>query len=317
MQSQELPVEVKVETEPKPRKRSRWRLRVLLAFGVFAFALYVISQLEPDQAKRCGPIIESAYLVFHPPIEVPLSEAGKQFIDEIAAMGGTAGRIEPQRRFFGLMRAHESFVVGFSDVKFDDAALERLATNHGDHIAALNLMDTGVTDDGLKHLKRFGNLNSLFLASSSPRWVNGKRLTPITDAGMANLDLPTVVNLSLDGLPITDAGLELLPYMPSLRSLQMTGTQIKGPGLSRLAALRNLQTLLLNGGAVTDEGLAHLAGAKSLMILSLDGMPLSGAGLKHVITLPRLGYVAIRGCQVPYEDVEEIRAKLPSLRIER
>jgi hypothetical protein len=97
----------------------------------------------------------------------------------------------------------------------------------------------------------------------------------------------------------------------------MTGTQIKGPGLSRLAALRNLQTLLLNGGAITDEGLAHLAGAKSLMMLSLDGMPLSGAGLKHVITLPRLGYVAIRGCQVPYEDVEEIRAKLPSLRIER
>jgi hypothetical protein len=219
MQSQELPVEVKVEIEPKPRKRSRWRLRVLLAFGVFAFALYVISQLEPDQAKRCGPIIESAYLVFHPPIEVPLSEEGKQFIDEIAAMGGSAGRIEPQRRFFGLMRANESFVVGFSDVKFDDAALERLATNHGDHIAALNLMDTGVTDDGLKHLKRFGNLNSLFLASSSPRWANGKRLTPITDAGMANLDLPNVVNLSLDGLPITDAGLELLPYMPSLRSL--------------------------------------------------------------------------------------------------
>ena len=317
MQSQELPVEVKVETEPKPRKRSRWRLRVLLAFGVFVFALYVISQLEPDQAKKCGPFIESVYLVFNPPIEVPLSEAGKQFIDEIAAMGGNAGRIEPQRRFFGLMRANESFVVGFSSTKFDDAALAWLAANHGDRIGALHLFNTGVTDDGLKHLKRFQNLNSLSLASPGPMWVNGKRLTPITDSGMANLDVPTVVNLNLDGLPITDAGLKSLPEIPSLRSLQVTGTKIEGPGLSRLRALRNLQILILNGSAVTDEGLAHLAGAKSLTMLSLDGMPLSAAGLKHIITLPSLGYLSIRGCQVPYEDVEDIKVKFPSLRIER
>ena len=32
-----------------------------------------------------------------------------------------------------------------------------------------------------------------------------------------NLDLRNVVNLSLDGLPITDAGLESLPDMPSLK----------------------------------------------------------------------------------------------------
>jgi hypothetical protein len=315
MESQELAVEVKVES--KPRRRSRWRLRILLAFSVLVAAVYMISRLEPDQAKKFGPFIESVYLIFNPPIEVELSEAGKQFIAEITAMGGQAGRIQPDRRFFGLMRAHESFVVGFSDANFDDAALARLAKNHGDRIGALHLMNTSVTDDGLRQLKQFGNLQSFNLMSPGPVWLNGKRLTPITDAGMAHLDLRSVVNLSLDGLPITDAGLKSLPDLPSLRMLQLTGTKIEGPGLSRLAAFRNLESLLLNGSAVTDDGLSHLAGAKSLVVLRLDGMPLSGAGLKHVITLPRLRCLSIRGCQVPSEDVAQIFSKAPSLRIER
>lgn len=313
MESQALPVDV----EPKLRRRPRWRLRILLALGVLVFIPYVISQLEPDQAKRYGSFVESVYQVFHPPIEVELSEAGKQFIAEIQLMGGGAGRIEPQRRFFGLMRADESFVVNFSNVRFDNTALASLAANYGDRIGALHLWNTGVTDDGLKHLKQFRNLTSLSLASPGPMFVNGTRVIPITDAGMANLDLKYVVNLNLDGLPITDAGLKSLPDLPSLRSLQLTGTKIEGPGLSRIGAFRNIEQLLLNGGAVTDEGLRHLAGAKSLLMLSLDGMPFSAAGLKPVLALPSLRYLSIRGCQVPYEDVERIKVELPALRIER
>jgi Leucine Rich repeat len=313
MKSQELPV----KGEPKPRRRPRWRLRILLAVGVLVGALLVISRLEPDEAKKYGPIIESVYLVFNPPIEDELSAAGKQFIDEIIALGGQAGRMQPERKFFGLMDADEKFVVGFSGAKFDDPAFERLATEHGDRIGGLNLFDTSVTDDGLKHLKRFGNLRSLILMSSAPVWVNGKKMTPITDAGMAHLDLRNLVMLNLDGLPITDAGLKSLPDLPFLSTLQLTGSQVEGPGLGRLAAFRNLASLHLNNSAVTDEGLSHLAGAKSLVVLFLDGMPLTRAGLKHVITLPHLSYLSIRGCQVPGEDVSEMKAKAPALRIER
>ena len=75
MESQALPVNV----EPRPRKRARWRLRILLAFGVLVVVLHVISQLEPDQAKRYGPLVESVYQVFNPPIEVELSE-GRQAV---------------------------------------------------------------------------------------------------------------------------------------------------------------------------------------------------------------------------------------------
>lgn len=317
MELQTSPVEVKVE--PGPRKRPRWRLRILIAFSVLAVALFAISRLEPDQARRCGPVIESVYRVFNPPVEFELTDAGSQFIAEITAMGGTAHRIEPRRRFLGLLGADETFVVSFSVATFDDAALARLATTHGDRIEALHLMDTGVTDDGIRHLKRFGNLTYLNLASNAPRWVNGKRLTPITDAGLAHLDLRKLGDLNLSGLPITDAGLTSLPDLPALHNLQMADTQVKGPGLGRLVAFRQLSRLHLNGSAVTDDGLGHLAAASSLVVLSLDGTFVTAAGLKHVAALPQLRELSIRGCQVPDADVADIKAdaRSRSLRIVR
>ena len=96
--------------EPKLGKRRKWRLRILLALNVLVFILYLISQLEPDQARQYGPLVNSVYQVFNPPIEVELSAAGKQFIAEIQAMGGNAGRIEPRHKFFGLMRPTKSSV---------------------------------------------------------------------------------------------------------------------------------------------------------------------------------------------------------------
>ena len=86
MESRVLPVEVKVD--PEPRNWRQLRLRVLLAFSAVIVALLVISRLEPEQAKRCGPFIESVYLVFNPPIEIELTDAGKQFIAEMTALGG-------------------------------------------------------------------------------------------------------------------------------------------------------------------------------------------------------------------------------------
>ena len=104
--------------------------------------------------------------------------------------------------------------------------LASLATNCGDRIGALSLYNTAVTDAGLKHLKQFRRLTTLSLASPTPIWINGKRVIPITDAGMAQLDLKNVVIMNLDGLPITDAGLKSPPDLPSLRSFAVNGQQV-------------------------------------------------------------------------------------------
>ena len=108
----------------------------MLAFGVLGVALFVISGSSRDQAKRYCSFIESVYLVFNPPIEVELTDAGRRFISEIAALGGQAGRIQAGKTW-GLLGTDETFAVTFSDAKFDDGGVARLATTYGDRIGAL------------------------------------------------------------------------------------------------------------------------------------------------------------------------------------
>ena len=57
MESQDLPVAV--TAEPAPSKRPGWRLRILLACNVLFAALFAISRLEPDQAKKYNDRNES------------------------------------------------------------------------------------------------------------------------------------------------------------------------------------------------------------------------------------------------------------------
>ena len=315
MESPESSIEVSVA--PQPRKRSRWRLRVLVVLAALALTLYAISRLEPEQAKQCGPIIESVYLVFNPPLEIELTEAGKGFIAEMAAMGGTASRIAPDRPVLGIFATRETFQVGFSGANLDDAKLDWLASNHADRIAALHLTGTAVTDNGLRHLKRFKNLTTLTLFDV-PAWQRAKQAPSMTGTGLAHLDLPGLVSLAIHGFPITDAALSAMPGLPSLATLQLTGTNVEGAGLARFVASKHLSSLVLSGSAVTDQGLGHLRGAKGLVSLTLDGMPqLTGAGLKNVVAVPSLRYLSLQGCYVSNKDMAQLKASAPELRIER
>jgi hypothetical protein len=178
-------------------------------------------------------------------------------------------------------------------------------------------MGTAVTDQGLRHLKRFKNLRSLTLFDV-PAWQRAKRAPSSTGAGLAHLDLPGLVALHIDGFPITDATLDAMPDLPSLSMLQLTGTNVEGAGLARFVASKNLGSLILSGSAVTDDGLGHLRGAKGLVSLTLYGMPqLTAAGLKSVAAVPSLRYLALQGCQISNKDVAQLRASAPELRIEQ
>jgi hypothetical protein len=315
MESPESSIDVSVA--PRPRKRPRWRLRILVVLGALALTLYCISRLEPEQAKRCGPIIESVYLVFNPPLEIELTEAAKQFIADIAAMGGTASRIAPDRPFLGVFGVRETFVVNFFSTNLDDAKLDWLASNHADRIEGLHLLGTDVADDALRHLKRFKNLRNLTLFDI-PAWQRAKQMPSATGLGLAHLDLPGLVSLSIRGFPITDATLNAIPDLPSLATLELTETNVEGAGLARFVASKHLSSLILSGSAITDEGLGHLRGAKGLVSLTLYGMPqLTGAGLKNLAAVPSLRYLSLQGCHVSSKDVAPLRASVPELRIER
>jgi hypothetical protein len=305
------------QSQPKPRRRMRWQLRVLLAIQALALVLFVVSRLEPDQAKGLGPAIQAVYFLFNPPIDPDISAAGRQFMDEVRSLGGTANVAEFSRGFLGIFGRVERFYVMLGNPSFNDAGLALLARTHGDRIEGLYLCDTGVTDDGLQSLKEFPHLKQLQLTSN--RGLFGQPKTPslITDAGMPFLKLPNLAALNLSGLPITDQGLRSLAGLSELNALYLSRTNVQGKGLGQLRSLPNLVILYLDQTAITDQELSQLSGALSLQFLSLSGNTLTSAGLKNLMTLPGLTQLEIQRCGFLDEDVAMLKAKNRNLKIAR
>ena len=84
----------------------------------------------------------------------------------------------------------------------------------------------------------------------------------MSDAGLVRLQaLPNLTGLSLEGIPMTDAGMEVLKDLkawPNLTILNLSHTQISDAGLKRLRGLTGLRELDLSGTKVLAEGVLAL-----------------------------------------------------------
>ena len=303
------------------RRRYGWRLKVLLGFNALLLGLFVLSRLTPSQAQKLGPWGQSLYELFNPPAVRELNSAGRGLVAEVKALGGEAQRLGRTPGFLGL-GGSDTFHVRVNGTEFGDDDLARLIQKHGDRIWGLDLRNTKVTDAGLKNLTGMSNLEQLILGNDDVRGFPGidfhRPTSPITDSGLVHLrDLPQLMNLNLCGLPITDKGLPTMGDLPNLGALYLSRTKVQGPGLGGLKSLSKLAVLYLDESDVTDQGLSHLAGASSLQLLSLNRLSLTAEGLKQVKALPRLGQLAITGCGLLDEEVDDLRKSKPALKIER
>jgi hypothetical protein len=321
-----------------PRRRYGWRLRILLGLNALLVVLFIIARLDPLQVEKLGPWCQTVYDLLNPPEEPGLTASGRGLVEEVGTLGGRADRIEYTRGFLGFFRT-ESFHIDLSGTEIGDDDLAGLAQRYGDRFRSLDLRNTTVTNDALRHLRGLRNLERLglgidemgFFTSSSGlsggipdhfrykinRYPSGSStippISPITDAGLVHLqNLSRLITLSLSGLPITDTGLASLGGLPNLEALYLSRTKVQGPGLSRLRSLPKLVTLYLDGSEMTDQGSSHLSGASSLQHLSLNGVPLTAQRLIPLKALPRLRQLDVIGCGLRDEEVKELRAmKLP------
>jgi hypothetical protein len=132
------------------------------------------------------------------------------------------------------------------------AQLEKLGATIEWDAVAVNLVATKVTDDDLRSLTMFPNLQTVHLHH-----------TGISDAGLVNLKgLKSLTTLDLFDTRVTDAGLEhLAEWMPHLEWLELYDTQITDAGLGSLKGLKHLRRLDVRKTKVTDAGVADLRGA--------------------------------------------------------
>ena len=110
-----------------------------------------------------------------------------------------------------------------------------------------------------------------------------------------------IISLDLASTWITDADLEPVGKMSSLRKLNLAHTRITDVGIEHLKPLENVVELnLYYAEYLTDTALAHLRSWKHLEVLNLRGVRLTSAVFEHLAQL-----TALRSLDIAFTEVED------------
>ena len=120
-------------------------------------------------------------------------------------------------------------------------------------------------------------------------------------------------SVSLDGAPITDAGLDDLKGLVELETLNLDNTAVGDAGIARMARFARLEHLSLDNTRITDAGLVHLAGLTRLRSLFLQKTAITDAGLTHLKGLRRLDELWLYDTRVTDAGVNDLRKALPKV----
>jgi hypothetical protein len=97
-----------------------------------------------------------------------------------------------------------------------------------------------------------------------------------------------LIEVDLDGSPVTDVDLAHVAALPDLRILNLSNTKITDAGLEQITKLERIKFLYLFNTEITDAGVAHLKELPRLEVLCLDRTQITDVGLKTLEELPRL-----------------------------
>ena len=100
-----------------------------------------------------------------------------------------------------------------------------------------------------------------------------------------------VTSISFGGKQVTDADIQGLGLLTTVRVVSLQGTQVTDAGLKELAPLEKLSELWLGQTAVTDEGVKHLVRFKLLEKLGLEDTKVTDACASDLSGLTKLNYL--------------------------
>ena len=144
---------------------------------------------------------------------------------------------------------------------------------------------------------------------------------PANTATASNLqllaDLPRVRSVVLAGSGTTDAELEIISQIGTLRNLDLRECPLTNAALSHAALLSNLEALRFSGksGATTidDAGMQQIAKLKKLRVLMLDYLWVSEVGIAKLVGLEQLEELTLAQTLIN-DDCMVLIARFPQLR---
>lgn len=180
-------------------------------------------------------------------------------------------------------------------------ALDKLS-----RLEVLTIISTQLGNSALSRMARnFPNLRQLSLAGAN---INDEQLSHLTQ-------LPLEI-LHLGGSKISDAGLEALGGIRSLKHLVLYQTNVNGSGLKFLQDLKNLQVLVLSETALSGESLADLAPLPMLRDLNLYKCENIGDdSLSALNKLSQLQELTLTETKMSSTGVERLKVLLPNCKI--
>jgi len=139
-------------------------------------------------------------------------------------------------------------------------------------------------------------------------------MTGVKDEGLNELaGLQNLHGLSLFAQPVTSAGLKDLGRVKSLRALNLHATDLTG-GVKDLAGLRNLQVLDISLADIGEARLKEISVLASLQYLNISKTGATDAVLKELAGLANLRHLDLSSTSITDASVPEL-ARLKALRV--
>lgn len=268
-------------------------------------------------------------------VKVGGESSEREVIEWLLSLGaqvlvGPAGANEDVKSYADYVAKNRPLtVVSITNAAVTDNDLAKLAIFP--EIFSLNLNTVPIGDVGLSHLANLPNLSSLALAGTQ---ITDRGLLPLLKRrGLRTLvvgnnpltaeclktigQLSELIELSLDGLPVTDASLVELEKLPNLTNLQIIGCkQLTDACGSTFARLPKLATLRVDVTELGDEGVRKLSDSKNLFYLSLYGTKTTDASVPHLSRIKSLQHLGAQETRLTVEGVRQLAAALPQCHID-
>lgn len=184
-----------------------------------------------------------------------------------------------ERRFLAGTNAGYVESLVLSSPEIHDRDLRILAAGPLPRLTRLEIWDTSISDEGLRHLAGLSRLESLDISE-----------TAIDGSGFQHLTCE---------------------YLKSLRLRRCKNFGLRGA--KKLARFLQLQDLWLDGTAIDDDCLVELRPLQQLVTLKLGETRITDRAIESLSELKALRTVGARRTAITEEGMKRLRAKLPHL----
>jgi hypothetical protein len=265
---------------------------------VAGLAVMVRAALAQDEQARYVAFPED-----HSLGQLYVRDAGKPFNTGLAAAGNGEGwRTYAQAR--GVVEVPASVDLMLTLHAAAVPQLEALETLQPDDLQKLDMVECGLKDEDLAHIKGLTGLRSLVLSTNRD----------LTDEGLDQLKgLTSLVWLSLERTGVT-CDSAFFDGLSSLEFLDVYDTHLGDAGFIRLCRLPKLKTLGIEKAQLSPEALAALRGLRTLEEANFEATTVDNSTLAILGTLPSLRYLNVARTDITNAGLKSL-ARAPALEV--